>query len=68
MRALEARVRRLEFEERRAQKLSNLAEKRHRDMEDARRRHESDMEKKRLMNEMRVYELNQLRDRINRER
>ena len=58
MLALEARVRRLEYEERRAQKLSSIAEKRHKEIEAARKRHENDMAEKRKLNELKVMELN----------
>ena len=68
MLALEARVRRLEYEEKRAQKLTSIAEKRHKEIEANRKKHELDMDQKRKYNEMKVSELNAMREKINQDR
>lgn len=68
MMAIENRVQRLEYEEKRAKRLHDIAEKRAKDLQDTRKRHFEDMENKRKYNDAKLQELNQQRDRINKER
>lgn len=54
MLAIENRVRRLEYEEKRAQKLSSIAENRAKDLVETRKKHFDDMENKRKYNDSKL--------------
>jgi hypothetical protein len=68
MQAVENRVKRLEFEDKRAKKLSNIAEKRARDLVLSRKKHFEEMEFKKLYNEEQHRQLLEMREKINKER
>ena len=68
MQAVENRVKRLEFEDKRAKKLSNIAEKRARDLILSRKKHFEEMEFKKLYNEEQHRQLLEMREKINKER